>query len=264
MGFLANGMARRLDGKVAIVTGSSRGIGRAIALEFTREGAKVCINYAKSEDGARQVVKEINSLGGEALMIRADVSKLDDVRQLVKGVVDRFGRIDILVNNAAIMLRGDFLETGDEEFYRILDRMWEVNVKGVVYCCKEVARHMVRNRYGKIINIASNAGIGTAFPGTTPYAVTKAAVIILTRRLAFELGPYGINVNAIAPGMVLTDMATPEGVELAKKRSILGRVGNPEDIARLTVFLASDESSYITGQVIVADGGRIDYLTHSL
>jgi 3-oxoacyl-[acyl-carrier protein] reductase len=123
---------------------------------------------------------------------------------------------------------------------------------------------MVRNRYGKIINIASNAGIGTAFPGTTPYAVTKAAVIILTRRLAFELGPYGINVNAIAPGMVLTDMATPEGVELAKKRSILGRVGNPEDIARLTVFLASDESSYITGQVIVADGGRIDYLTHSL
>ncbi|MCL7394019.1 MAG: 3-oxoacyl-ACP reductase FabG [Thaumarchaeota archaeon] len=264
MGLLANYMARRLDGKVAVITGSSRGIGRAIALEFAREGAKVCINYIKSEDRARQVVDEINSLGGEALMIRADVSKLDDVRHLVKGVIDRFGRIDILVNNAAIMLRGDFLETEDDEFYRILDKMWEVNVKGVVYCCKEVAKHMVRNRYGKIINIASNAGIGTAFPGTTPYAMTKAAIIILTRRLAFELGPYGINVNAIAPGMVLTDMATPEGVELAKKRSILGRVGNPEDIARLAVFLASDESSYITGQVIVADGGRIDYLTHSL
>jgi len=123
---------------------------------------------------------------------------------------------------------------------------------------------MVKNRYGKIINIASIAGIGTAFPGTTPYAMTKAAIVILTRRLAFELGPYGINVNAIAPGMVLTDMSTPEGVELARKRCVLGRVGSPEDIARLAVFLASDESSYITGQVIVADGGRIDYLTHSL
>lgn len=257
-------MIRRLDGKVAIVTGSSRGIGRAIALEFAKEGAKMCINYARSEEKAREVVEEISLLGGEAVMIRADVSKLDDVRQMVRSVVEKFGRIDILVNNAAIMLRGDFLETEDEEFYRILDRMWEVNVKGVVYCCKEVAKHMVRNRYGKIINIASIAGIGTAFPGTTPYAMTKAAVIILTKRLAFELGPYGINVNAIAPGMILTDMATPEGVEIAKKRSILGRVGDPRDIARLAVFLASDESSYITGQVIVADGGRIDYLTHSL
>jgi 3-oxoacyl-[acyl-carrier protein] reductase len=257
-------MAGRLNGRVAIVTGSSRGIGRAIALELAREGAKVCVNYTKSEDGARRVVEEVSSLGGEAVMIRADVSKLDEVRQLIRGVIDRFGRIDILVNNAAIMLRGDLLETEDEEFYRILDRMWEVNVKGVVYCCKEVAKHMIGNRYGKIINIASNAGIGTAFPGTTPYAMTKAAVIILTKRLAFELGPYGINVNAIAPGMILTDMATPEGVEVAKKRSILSRVGNPEDIARLAIFLASDESSYITGQVIVADGGRIDYLTHSL
>jgi 3-oxoacyl-[acyl-carrier protein] reductase len=264
MGLFINSMARRLDGKVAIVTGSSRGIGRAIALEFAKEGAKVCINYAKSEDNARQVVEEVSSLGGEAVMIGADVSKLDEVRQLIRGVVDRFGRIDILVNNAAIMLRGDLLETEDEEFYGILDRMWEVNVKGVIYCCREVVKHMIRNRYGKIINIASNAGIGTAFPGTTPYAMTKAVIIILTKRLAFELGPHGINVNAIAPGMILTDMATPEGVEIAKKRSILSRVGNPEDIARLAVFLASDESSYITGQVIVADGGRIDYLTHSL
>lgn len=257
-------MAEKLRGKVAVVTGSSRGIGRAIALEFAREGARVCINYAQSEDKARKVAEEIKFMGGEAIIIRADVSKLDEVRSLISSVVENFGRVDILVNNAAIMLRGDFIETEDEEFYEILDRMWEVNVKGAIYCCREAVKHMIKNRYGKIINIASNAGIGTAFPGTTPYAMTKAAIIMFTKRLAFELGPYGINVNAIAPGLVLTDMVTPEGVELAKKRSVLGRVGNPEDIAKLAVFLASDESSYITGQVIVADGGRIDYLTHSL
>lgn len=259
-------MARKLEGRVALITGSSRGIGRAIALEFAREGAKVCVNYVRSEDKAREVVEKIRSFGGEAVMVRADVSKLDDVRGLVGEVIERFGRIDILVNNAAIMMKGSIVETEDEEFYERFDRMWEVNVKGVIYCCKEVIKHMIKNKYGKIINIASNAGIGTAFPGTTPYAITKAAVILLTRRLAFELGPYGINVNAIAPGMIVTDMsmASPEGIELAKKRSVLSKVGNPEDIAKLALFLASDESSYITGQVIVADGGRTDYLTHSL
>jgi len=131
----------------------------------------------------------------------------------------------------------------------------------LIYCCREAAKQMIRNKYGKIINIASIAGTGKALPGITLYAITKAAVIALTRRLAFELGPYNINVNAIASGMILTDMVTPEEVEYAKKHSVLGRVGNPEDIAELAAFLASDESSYITGQVIVADGGRIDYLT---
>lgn len=259
-------MARKLEGRVALITGSSRGIGRAIALEFAREGARICVNYFRSEDKAREVVEKIRSFGGEAIMVRADVSKLGDVRELVSKVVKRFGRVDILVNNAAVMMRGSIVETGDEEFYEMFDKMWEVNVKGVIYCCKEVIKHMVKNRYGKIINIASNAGIGTAFPGTTPYAITKAAVILLTRRLAFELGPYGINVNAIAPGMILTDMsmASPEGIELAKKRSVLSKVGSPGDVAKLALFLASDESNYITGQVIVADGGRTDYLTHSL
>lgn len=257
-------MSRKLNGKVTLVTGSSRGIGRAIAIEFAKEGAKVCVHYARSEDKAREIFDKIRSLGGEAIMIKADVSKLDEVRRLINGVVEKFGRLDILVNNAAIMLRGDFIETRDEELYKIIDEMWEVNVKGVIYCCKESVKHMIRNRYGRIINITSIAGIGTAFHGTTPYAITKAALIALTRRLAFELGPYGINVNAIAPGMILTDMATPEGVEYARRNSVLGRVGNPEDIAKLAVFLASNDSSYITGQIIVADGGRIDYLTHSL
>ena len=257
-------MTRRLEGRIALITGGSRGIGRAIALRFAREGARVCANYHRSEDKARELVEGIRSFGGEAIMLRADVSRLDEVRQLINCVVEEFGRLDILVNNAAIMIRGGFIETGDEEFYEMLERLWEVNVKGVIYCCREAAKQMIRNKYGKIINIASIAGIGTALPGTTLYAITKAAVIALTRRLAFELGPYNINVNAIAPGMILTDMATPEGVEYAKKHSVLGRVGNPEDIAELAAFLASDESSYITGQVIVADGGRIDYLTHSL
>lgn len=259
-------MTRKLEGRVALITGSSRGIGRAIALEFAKEGARVCVNYVRSEDKAREVVERIRSLGGEAIMIKADVSKLDEVRSLISKVIERFGKLDILVNNAAIMMKGSIVETDDEEFYERLDRMWEVNVKGVIYCCKEAIKHMIKNRYGKIINIASNAGIGTAFPGTTPYAVTKAGIILLTRRLAFELGPYGINVNAIAPGMIVTDMsmASPDGIELAKKRSVLNKVGNPEDIAKLALFLASDESSYITGQIIVADGGRVDYLTHSL
>lgn len=257
-------MARKLDGRVALITGSSRGIGRAIALEFAKEGARVCVNYAQSEDKARQVVEKIKSLGGEAIMVRADVSKSNEVKRMINDVIEEFGKLDILVNNAAILLRGDFVETKDEELYEMLDRMWEVNVKGVIYCCREAVKHMIKNRYGKIINVASIAGIGTALSGTTLYAITKAAIMALTRRLAFELGPYNISVNAIAPGMILTDMATPEGVEYVKRMSVLGRIGKPEDIASLALFLASDDSSYITGQVIVADGGRVDYLTHSL
>jgi len=257
-------MDGKLAGRVVLVTGGSRGIGRAIALAFAKEGAKVCINYIRAEDKAKEVAEEINALGGEALVVRADVSKLDEVKRMISRIIDHFGRIDVLVNNAGIFLKGDITEMGNEEFYRILDRMWEVNVKGVIYCCKESIKYMMENRSGRIINIASIAGIGTAFPGTTAYAITKAAVIMLTKRLAFELGRYGITVNAIAPGLILTDMVTPEAVKLAEERSLLKRVGRPEEIANLAVFLASEEADYITGQIIVIDGGRIDYLSHSL
>jgi len=261
-------MSCRLNGKVALVTGSSRGIGRSIAIMFAREGSKVCVNYVGSEDKARAVVEEIAANGGEAIMVKADVSRPDEVRRLVETVVNTFGTIDILVNNAAVMYYGSIMDMRDEE----LDRMWEVNVKGVIYCCREAARYMIEKRYGKIVNVVSTAAIGTASHGTTLYALTKAAVIILTRRLAFELGPYGINVNAIAPSFVPTDMflqgKTKEEVEaiLEKRKETvsLKRIATPEDIAKVAVFLASDESSYITGQVIVIDGGRIDYLTHSL
>ena len=161
---------------------------------------------------------------------------------------------------------GDFIKTKDEELYSALDEMWRTNVMGAVHCCKEAIKYMIKKRSGKIINIASIAGIGTALSGTTAYAITKSAIILLTKRLAFELGPYGITVNAIAPGMILTDMSmvNPSRIEAAKKRSILNKVGNPKDIAKLALFLASEDSNYITGQIIVADGGRIDYLTHSL
>ena len=265
-------MSGKLEGKVALITGSSRGIGRAIALTFAKEGAKICVNYARSKEKAEQVVEEIRKLGGEAIAVKADVSKLDEVKEMVRKVIETFGRLDILVNNAGILYKGSILEGGDEEFYEAFERMWEVNVKGVLYCCREAAKYMVKNKYGKIINIASNAGVGTAFPGTTPYAITKMAVIMITKRLAFELGKFGINVNAIAPGLVPTDMVTagrtPEEVQsvidMAKQRSVLGRVGKPEDIANVALFLASDDSSFMTGQVLVVDGGRVDYLTHSL
>ncbi|MEM3793990.1 MAG: glucose 1-dehydrogenase [Candidatus Bathyarchaeia archaeon] len=261
-------MAGRLKGRVAIVTGSSRGIGRAIALEFAKEGARVCVNYVASEDKARAVLNEIRAYGSEAIIVKADISKPDDARKLIEAAVNAFGTIDILVNNAAIMYYGSIMDMKDEEF----DRMIDVNVKGTIYCCREAVKYMVMKRYGKIINIASTAAIGTASQGTTLYALTKAAIIALTKRLAFEFGEYGINVNAIAPSFVPTDMfvqgkSEEELREILEKRKAtisLRRIASPEDIAKVAVFLASDESSYITGQVIVVDGGRIDYLTHSL
>ena len=261
-------MSGRLSGKAALITGSSRGIGRAIALAFAREGARICINYVSAKERAEEVAREINSIGSEAIIVRADVSRRGDVKRLVEEVVNTFGKIDILVNNAAVYYRGSILDMKEDEF----DKMINVNVKGVVYCCSEAVPHMIRNRYGRIINITSTAAIGNATPETTLYAMTKAAIIILTKRLAFELGRYGINVNAIAPSFVLTDMSLAgksekeikEIMERRKKTISLGRIAVPEDIAKVAVFLASDESSFITGQVIVVDGGRMDYLTHSI
>ncbi|MCD6235488.1 MAG: 3-oxoacyl-ACP reductase FabG [Thaumarchaeota archaeon] len=262
----------RLSNKVAIVTGSSRGIGRATALTFAREGAKVCVNYARSRDKAEEVVREIKSMGGEAIAIKADVSNLEEVKKMIETVVETFGGIDILVNNAGIMYRGTVLESSDEEFYGGLEKMWNVNVKGVLYCSREAAKHMVKKRYGRIINVASALGIGLAHMGSTPYAITKMAVIMITKRFAFELGKYGINVNAVAPGPTITDMMTagksPEevkkSIESNSKKSILGRVADPQDIADAILFLASDEAKHITGQLIVVDGGRMDYLPHSI
>jgi Dehydrogenases with different specificities (related to short-chain alcohol dehydrogenases) len=251
----------RFDGKVVMVTGGTRGIGRAIAETVLREGAKVAITYARSDERAR----ELERTG--VLAIRCDVSRRDEVRKAAEIVRDRFGDVNVLINNAGIMYLMPLEEFNEELF----DRMMGVNVKGIIYMTLELLPQLKRTR-GVIINIASNAGIGTAFEGTTYYAITKASVITLTKRMAFELGKYGIRVNAIAPGWVETDMTTanrsPEEIEKAKalvrSRTMLNMTGVPEDIANVALFLASEDARYITGQTIVADGDNIDYLTHGV
>lgn len=267
---MASNVKYRLEGRVALVTGASRGIGRATALAFAREGAKIVVNYRRERSKAEEVVGEIEKLGGAALAFQADVGDRDAVERMVEEALGAFGGMDILVNNAGVSMgAGSLLEFNEEEY----DPMWRVNVKGVLHCTRAVAPHMIEKRYGKIVNIASVAGLGTALlPGNMLYASTKAAVIILTKRLALELGQHGINVNAIAPGLIRTDMglgyhrATEQAkrIRYFEEHSVFRRIGEPEEVANVAVFLASDEASFITGQVITVDGGRIDFITHSL
>jgi len=261
-------MKGRLEGRVAIVTGASRGIGRAIALAFSREGANVVVNYRQERAKAKEVVEEIEGFNGNAINVQADVGNFSEVIRMVEKTLDEFGGVDILVNNAGVRMgSGSLLEFNEEEF----DPMWRVNVKGVLNCARAVAPYMIEQHYGKMVNISSIGGIGTAvLPGNYLYGTTKAAVIIMTKRLALELGRYGINVNAIAPGMILTEMAKSVATEQVSRfryfeeHSILGRLGDPDEVANVALFLASDESSFITGQVITVDGGRFDFITHSM
>ena len=254
-----------LKGRVALVTGASRGIGAAIATKLGLRGAKVVCNYSKSEEAASKVVSRIVEWGGEAIAIRADISSKVEVEAMVEKAVEVFGRLDILVNNAGILIRGGVLDD-----ISILDRMFEVNVKGVIYCIAASLKYMIKQRYGRIINIASIAAFGTTSRNTTYYAMTKGAIITLTKRLAFELGEYGITVNAVAPGFTKTDMTMNRPAEelqaaIRQLESItsLRRVGEPEDIAEVVAFLASDRAGFITGQVISVDGGRIDFFSRS-
>jgi 3-oxoacyl-[acyl-carrier protein] reductase len=258
----------KLEGRVAIVTGGSRGIGQAIALTFAKEGAEVIVNYVKQKRQAEKVVEQIQTNGGNASALQADMADRKSVEHMVSMVLDQFGKVDILVNNAGILLHSDVLSFTDED----VEMMWSINVKGVLYCTRAVAPHMIRNKYGKIINLSSIAGLGTAAAATTPYAATKAAVAVLTKRFALELGSYGINVNAIAPGLIKTDLIlkgvgpdVAEGIiKYCQEASMLRRVGEPQDVANAALFLASDDSSFMTGQVITVDGGRMDFLSHSL
>jgi 3-oxoacyl-[acyl-carrier protein] reductase len=246
---------KRLQGKVAIITGSGRGIGRATAKLFAQEGAKVVINYSKSEKEASSLAEEIKKAGGDALLVKADVSKADEVKKMVQRTIEKFGRIDILVNNAGIMISSPFLESTEEMW----DKTMNVNLKSAYLCSREVAPIMLNKKKGKIINLSSVSGLAQkSAVGNVHYATSKAGVIGLTRSLAVNLGP-SINVNAICPGLIDTDMAAslpPERRKIPVEEAPLQRIGRPEEIASAVLFLASDESDFITGEIVTVSGGR--------
>jgi len=247
----------KLEKKVAVITGAARGIGKQIALTFASEGADIVIGDIITMETAAQ---EIRSLGRKVVTVKVDVSSKQQVKNLFDTAIDNFKKVDILVNNAGIVRYASILDMSEEDW----DIVLEVNLKGVFLCSQAVAGYMIQQKYGRIINIASIAGINSIPQGLTSYATSKAGVIQLTKVCAIELGPYGINVNAIAPGIVITDGLyagrTQVETELFIKErvnlTVLDRVGTTQDIANSSLFLASDESSFITGQVIAVDGGR--------
>ena len=257
----------RLKGRVALITGGSRGIGRATALKFAQEGAAVMVNYQQQAEAASEVVEQIGASGGRALALQADVGEPAAVDEMLQRSVREVGPIDILVNNAGVLYRGDLLSYKEDE----LDLMWRTNVKGLIHCTAAVVPSMKEKQFGRIINLSSIAALGTALAGTTFYAATKGAVLILTKRFAFELGSYGISVNAVCPGFIATDMVSQgrSSEEIQKllgsfaAKSMLRRAGKPEDIANVICFLASNEAAFMTSQILTADAGRVDFLSHS-
>jgi 3-oxoacyl-[acyl-carrier protein] reductase len=244
-----------LQNKNVLVTGASRGIGRAIALELASKGANVAINYAGSEERAQTVVEEIQNLGVRSFKVQADVSKEENVKSMVKEVLREFGTLDILVNNAGITKDNLLMRMKEDEFDQVID----INLKGVFLCTKAVTRQMMKQRAGKIINVASIVGV-SGNPGQANYVAAKAGVIGLTKSVAQELASRNILVNAVAPGFISTDMTdalTKEQQEAILTRVPLAKLGSPEDVANVVRFLASDDANYITGQTINIDGGMV-------
>src|SRR5215475_14546308 len=246
----------RLRDKIALVTGSSQGIGRAIAVRFAQEGADVVINYNRTAAGAEEALAEVEATGRRGLIVQADLGNVEDIRRLINQGVRHFGRLDILVNNAGLETHAPFWEATEEDYDKVLN----VNLKGVFFAAQEFVRHLrATNRRGKIINISS-VHEELPFPNFTAYCASKGGVKMLTRNLSIELAPLGITINSIAPGAIETPINTKLLNDPAKLSALLEniplkRLGKPEDVASMAVFLASDESSYATGTTFFLDGG---------
>lgn len=247
-------MGNKFVGKVALVTGASRGMGREIAEELARNGAKVVVNYASSPAKAEEVIAGIKQGGGEAVAIQADISRVAEVERLFQETLQTYGRIDILVNNAGIMITKPLASITEEDF----DKQFAINVKGTFFACQQAAQYMEQN--GRIINFSTSV-LGQMFPTYSVYAGTKGAVEQFTRQLAKELGPKGITINAVAPGPINTELfnvgKTEEQIDGIRRMNAFGRLGEPDDIANVVLFLASEESQWITGQTIRSNGGFI-------
>lgn len=244
-----------LEGRVAVVTGASRGIGREVALTLAKYGADVVVNYNGSEEKAKEVVVEIEKFGRKAIAIKASVSSMDEVSQMIDETVEKFGKIDILVNNAGITKDNLVLKMTEDDFDAVID----TNLKGTFLCMKQVYRLMMKQRYGRIINMSSVIGVsGNA--GQVNYAASKAGVIGMTKSLARELGTRGVTVNAIAPGFIeteMTDVLSDKVKQEIEGQIPLKRMGRVQDVAEAVAFLASDKAAYITGQVLHVDGGMV-------
>jgi glucose 1-dehydrogenase len=248
----------RLENKVAAITGSSRGIGKAIALAFAGEGAAVAVDYRSHQDEAQEVVEEIESSGGRSIALEADVSEQDDVRGLIRETVRKFGRLDIMVNNAGVEEKIPFLETPFEVYERVV----AVNLTGAWLGCQEAARQMVsQGDGGRIINISS-VHEDRPMPTNSPYCAAKGGLRMLMRTIAVELAPHSITINNVAPGAIETPINenledNPEQMQELLSEIPLGRIGQPEEVAELALYLASDAASYVTGGTFVIDGGMM-------
>ena len=248
----------KLDGRVALITGASRGFGKAIALAFGGEGADVVANYNATPAGAEEVVRELEKLGRRAVAVRADVAQEDDVRALVDRALETFGRIDVLVNNAGVMDRGLFADTPVSAYAR----MFAINVTGTMLCTRHVLPAMVTRTYGRIINLSSQlarANVGRG--GFAAYAATKGAIESFTKAVAFEVGEHGVTVNALAPGGIDTDMSKAVMTAEYRARRIrelpVHRLGTLDDLSYCAVFLAAEEAGYLTGQILQPNGGWV-------